>query len=170
VTAKVQGNVFLVKSKAKSKPVASSNHCLVSPTAHSEDGGTVYNQKLGPSRANFVSHWQKYIGNDGYTLHQERQTQLTPNFTQQVFLRVWSCTPHKPGSCRSSSRDMAFWAPGDRQVSSSARCSIHSNNAGLSDRCLLRQAWTCCRPEETVWLKNQAPQERGWGLYLASQS
>lgn len=163
---KVQENVFLVKSKAKSKPVASSNHCLVSSTAHSEDGGTVYNQKSGPSRANFVSHWQKYIGNDGYTLHQARQTQLTPNLTWQVLWRVWSCV----GSSKSSSKDMAFWAPGDRPVSYSAQFSIHSNNAGLADRCLLRQAWTCCRPEETVWLKNQAPQERGWGLCLASQS
>lgn len=42
---KVQGNVFLIKSKAKSKPVASTNHCLVSPTVHSECGGTEYNQK-----------------------------------------------------------------------------------------------------------------------------
>lgn len=103
------------------------------------------------------------------SIRQDR-LKFIPNFTQQVLWKVWSCALCKPGSCRSSSRDKAFWAPGDRPVSSSAQSSIHSDNTGLADRCLLRQVWTCCKPEETVWLKNQVPQERGWGLCLASQS
>lgn len=92
----------------------------------------MYNKKSGPSRAYFVSHWQKYIGNDGYTLRQARQTQRTPNFSQQGLWRVWSCALCQPGSCRSSPRDMAFWAPGDRPASASAQSSIHSENTALA--------------------------------------
>lgn len=85
VTVKVQGNFFLNKQEAKSKVVASMYHCLVRSTIYSEGKGTGYNQKPVPGGANFVLPWQKYIGNDGYSLHPTRQTQLIANFTQQVF-------------------------------------------------------------------------------------
>lgn len=91
-------------------------------------------------------HWQKYIGNE-YTLHQARQTQLIPNFTPWCS-GGFGVTPR--ANLGAAGQCPGTWAPGDRPVSSSAQSSIHSDNTGLADRCLQRQAWTCCRPEETV--------------------